>query len=607
MKVKMRAGKYMVPVTINYDDKRIYFKFGFNRALMAEIKAMKGAKWHGYDEPTPRKVWSVSNCTRNLFQLNYLMGKNPYAKYDADPIPFESKRPLMKQQYEMVSHALAYHYMIWAAEMGTGKSLAAIELMEQAQMRDIEVWYVGPKAGVKAVNLELLKWESQVRPAEMLTYEGLVKLLRTWEGDEPPKMVIFDESSKVKTATSQRTQAALHLANAVREHWGDEGFVIEMSGTPAPKSPVDWWSQCEIACPGFLKEGSPAALKARTALIEQREGMSGGIYPHLLTWLDDEKKCKTCGEEHSGGENHVFDPTVNEVAHLYARMQGLVLVKFKKDCLDIPDKRYEIIKVKPSAEVLRACRLIVKTTPRAISALIRLRELSDGFQYAEVEDGETECPLCLGKQTVEVPEPDTPCPHCGSKGTVRKYKQITRDVGSPKDEAFTEQLDLHDDIGRFIVWGGFTGTIDRLVELAHKEGWGVLRVDGRGYQATTFEGIVEDSDEYLVAMDRSHKDFKKFQLKYPRICFIGHPRAGGMALTLTASPTELFYSNDFSGEARSQAEDRFHRKGMDDNRGATIIDLIHLKTDQLVLDNLKLKRKLETLSMGQLEEAIADA
>ena len=91
---------------------------------------------------------------------------------------------------------------------------------------------------------------------------------------------------------------------------------------------------------------------------------------------------------------------------------------------------------------------------------------------------------------------------------------------------------------------------------------------------------------------------------YDRICVVGHPQAGGMALTLTASPTELYYSNSFNGEARSQSEDRFHRIGMDENRGGLILDIIHLKTDQIVLDNLKLKRKLETMSMGQLQEAL---
>ena len=53
----------------------------------------------------------------------------------------------------------------------------------------------------------------------------------------------------------------MHLADAVRNEHGWDGYIWEMSGTPAPKSPVDWWNQCEIACPGFLAEGTYAKFK----------------------------------------------------------------------------------------------------------------------------------------------------------------------------------------------------------------------------------------------------------------------------------------------------------------------------------------------------------
>jgi len=43
---------------------------------------------------------------------------------------------------------------------------------------------------------------------------------------------------------------------------------------------------------------------------------------------------------------------------------------------------------------------------------------------------------------------------------------------------------------------------------------------------------------------------------------------------------------------------------MDQNRGANIIDLIHLPTDKVVLDNLKKKRELQALSMGDLQEVL---
>ncbi len=154
------------------------------------------------------------------------------------------------------------------------------------------------------------------------------------------------------------------------------------------------------------------------------------------------------------------------------------------------------------------------------------------------------------------------------------------------------------------VWGGFTGTIDRVMEICLKFGWTVLRVDGRGFTGFLPDGGRIDSAILLDCMDNSHPERVQLLEQYPKVVFVGHPKAGGMALTLTGSPTMLFYSNGFDGEARMQAEDRFHRLGMDNNRGCTIVDLIHLPTDLLVLNNLKAKKKLQDISLGEIEAAI---
>jgi SNF2 family DNA or RNA helicase len=321
---------------------------------------------------------------------------------------------------------------------------------------------------------------------------------------------------------------------------------------------------------------------------------------------------------------HSYKQSKDEVSYLYERMRGLVLVKFKKDCLDLPAKQYEIIRVKPTAEIIRATKLIQAKCKRAITALTLMREISDGFQYVETPSGREPCANCGGKCKVEIPVPrekpdilkphkvtkddfdiqEVICDNCGGTGETTTYQRTTEVVGSPKDQAFIDELDSHEDVGRYIVWGGFTGTLDRLVVLAHRQGWATLRVDGKGYVGRSATGEPLDDDELLDAMDRSHPRRRELLEKYPKLCFIGHPQAGGMALTLTASPTELFYSNCFNGEARMQAEDRGHRPGMDENRGLMIKDLIMLPTDQLVLDNLRKKKKLQDLTMGQLAEAI---
>jgi hypothetical protein len=45
---------------------------------------------------------------------------------------------------------------------------------------------------------------------------------------------------------------------------------------------------------------------------------------------------------------------------------------------------------------------------------------------------------------------------------------------------------------------------------------------------------------------------------------------------------------------------------MDENLGATIVDLIHLPTDERVRDVLKANKKLENMSLGELSAVFGE-
>jgi hypothetical protein len=83
------------------------------------------------------------------------------------------------------------------------------------------------------------------------------------------------------------------------------------------------------------------------------------------------------------------------------------------------------------------------------------------------------------------------------------------------------------------------------------------------------------------------------------VAFVAHPQSGGLSLNLTEARMAIFYSNDFNPESRSQAEDRIHRMGMDENRGCKIIDLFHLPSDTHVRNVLLDNRRLELMTMGE--------
>lgn len=628
------SGKAIkVPATIKVVKGRIEF-LQSPFALKDEIKAMKGSKWHGFEDVNPRKIWSVRDCERNRFQLEYMMGKNPYAWWERPLQNFEYDRPLRDHQCLMADFGLTYHYSILAAEMGVGKTLSAIEIMEKSGQTDW--WWIGPKSGLRAVEREFHKWGIEGVDLQLMTYEALRSKMKNWiPGDMPPHGVVFDESSRLKNHNSQRTQAAQALADGIREAYGKEnGYVIEMSGTPSPKSPVDWWAQAEIAWPGYLREGDMRAFERRLAVFAEME-TSQGKHLKRITWLDDEEKCALCGgyadeEQHVpecyDDDYHPWQASYNEVAFLEQRLQGLVLVLHKKDCLDLPEKIYRTVHCEPTPTTERVAKALVKIAPNVITGMTWLRELSDGFQYREEVDGTEPCPVCGDTETkgktevwvdpededrtfemVDMLEPEyvetlvkksVECPTCSGSSEVPHKVRVIREVPCPKDKAIVDLLDENEDQGRLVIFAGFTGSLERLTKLCLKQKWSVIRVDGRGWKVFDMDGNPLRLDkplDYWADVDRN-----------PRVVFIAHPKSGGLGLTLTESRMAVFYSNDFDPESRSQAEDRIHRMGTDENLGATIVDLVHLPSDERVRNILKDNRRLELMTMGEMAGPLAE-
>jgi len=409
------------------------------------------------------------------------------------------------------------------------------------------------------------------------------------------------------------------LADAIREEHGQDGYIVLMSGTVAPKSPCEWWSQAEVTFPGFLREGSYKAFEQRLGIFELKETPQGKFYSRS-TWLDNENKCAICGklpdEEHEG---HKYKKSVNEVAKLSDRLRGLVNVKLKKDCLDLPDKVYRMIRCEPDAKTVRVAKALLKASKSTIEGLTRLRELSSGFCYMEKTDGTKKCPVCEGTGRTEIwQDSESPeriyesgellseeqlarfekverdCPTCRGTGEVPNKVRYAKEIPTPKEEALKTVLEENEEQGRIVIFACFTGSIDRIRKICLSQSWSVCQVDGRGwnvYDAASTQQLTTD------VLDYWHGDTEK-------VAFVAHPASGGMGLNLTESRTVCFWDSDFSPENRLQAEDRCHRIGMDNNKGCQIVDLIHLPTDEKVLEVLKDNRKLELMALGEFEDVL---
>src|SRR5215471_13651346 len=162
--------KYTLRARIEKEYDRLLISFPYNATVKDEIKAMQGCRWHGYDDPNPRKIWSVQDTLRNRFQLAYLMDLDPYAPYNAPLIQFNGSRVLYSQQKEIGSHVITRRQCIIAGEMGIGKTLSIIEAMEAMGLSgyvDQIVYWVGPRAAIYSVRYEFWKWKAKLTPRFM--------------------------------------------------------------------------------------------------------------------------------------------------------------------------------------------------------------------------------------------------------------------------------------------------------------------------------------------------------------------------------------------------------------------------------------------------------
>lgn len=608
-------GRYHSVTTkkLLYEKDEIVIGFGFNEAIKNEIKLMDYSRWR------PEKdAWTVKNTQRNRFALDNLLGLNHFARYDCDLTPYISHREsLFSHQNRIVSHMLTRKQCIVAAEMGSGKSLSAIEFLEELKLKlgTFEAWYCAPKVALLSVKMEFSKWKAGYFPV-FHTYQELTKRLAGWTpGIKPPRVVIFDESSKLKNPDAKVSQAALHLANAMRDAYGDDCYVILMSGSPAPKSPVDWWMQAEIARPGFLKEGTPRKFLDRVALVKKMVGESGVAWPKVLTFRDDVNKCGVCGklkdyELHFGDikfaemtssassepehQIHKFESMINEVEKLHRRLKGLVLVVLKKDCLDLPEKTFRAVKMKPTKYMLSIAKMLAKTAGTAANAIMLARELSDGIQYVDRVVGTKPCEHCMheGVSTGMQIGTDNECRYCAGKKKFDIKETKTERVTTPKTQALIDELELSEDEGRIVIGAAFTGTIEDVVATCVKAGWRYIRRDGTGWSSDL--GVSDPAT--LIRMFQ-----RELPCEFDKIAIIGHPKSISMGLTLHASTKIVCYSNSFDGEDRIQFLDRLHRPGC---RGCEIVDFVHLPVDQLVLDNLNKKVALQSITMGQVLDAL---
>ena len=158
------------------------------------------------------------------------------------------------------------------------------------------------------------------------------------------------------------------------------------------------------------------------------------------------------------------------------------------------------------------------------------------------------------------------------------------EVISLKNNRIQELLNVLEETGgKVIIWAVYRHDI-QAIEKAIGDIYGKTSV-------ASYYGDTKDSDrQHIVDSFQDNNDALRF--------FVGNPKTGGYGLTLTASHTVVYFSNDYSLEIRMQSEDRAHRIGQTNK--VTYVDLMAENTiDEKIVKALNAKIDLASQVMGE--------
>jgi hypothetical protein len=550
-----------IDVEVYQNGEELVLKFPYNVYLKDEIAGCESARWI-----PQHKAWGIKDprlSRRNSFILGRILKNQEDIPgcldlsshyYDNSQVVDVniSREECREHQRNVIVDSFSKRCFLLAHEMGAGKTLSLIEIMENVkqylegifdykQYNDRKLfWVIAPKAPLKAWEYELNKWDCQVKP-KLISCDQSVIARHIESANFPPRCLIIDEISRFKNAKAKRTDYLLQLTNLMYREYGTEMFIYGATGTPSPNDISDWWSECEIIQPGIIREKNAAKMRDRYANVtyQQHPDDPTRKYPVVTGWNFD------------------------ELEKLSSRLSPIVDVKWLKDCFDVPEFIYQPVRIDVTKETLMACRTLVDKEVSVKDALMKLRQFSDGFLYQ-------------GRD---------------ADGNNLPAKRIKND----KQQAFIDEIVNLRESGetRLVAYAGFTESVDMLTEFCISNGWNVIRCDGRGWVP-----IAVDSNTFVPEANQAQ--FLDKNLDIP-IAFVGHPDAGGMGLTLVSSKLILVYSNSFKGESRIQMRARIRRPN---SRGALIKDFIYLPSDQYIIDKVAVKESMQNLSMGVLMDYI---
>lgn len=328
-------------------------------------------------------------------------------------------------------------------------------------------------------------------------------------------LLAIDESTVVKSGAAHRTKVLTRLAKLAP-------YRRIMSGNPIPNGPMDLYSQAEFLKKGLLGFSSFYGYRNRFAIMHDMR-FGNRAFKKIVGYRDEEQ--------------------------LQAIMRKFAFVIRKADCLDLPEKIYQVVDVEMLPDQKRAYNTMLQEAfvqlesgavagaDMVMTQLLRLEQIACGFLQTDQGLVEFE-----GK--------------------------------NPKIDAMLEQIEQAP--GKVIIWCSFRRNIEQAVT-ALSEKYGKTSV-------VTFYGDTHKDDRGVAT--------RQFQDPASGVRFmVANPQSGKFGNTWTAGTTVIYVSNSYNLEDRQQSEDRSHRIGQ--TQSVVYIDLrVRNTVDDRILKILKAKKKL---------------
>lgn len=360
-------------------------------------------------------------------------------------------------------------------------------------------------------------------------------------------MFVVDESSKIKTPGVRRSQRIVNLGAKAK-------YRRILTGTLG--GPLEAYNQFRFLDPDILGFNNYVAYKHRYSQWER---------------IRTKKRDRN-------GRVIEFDKLVGyrNIDELNANIDRYSSRVLKRECLDLPEKiymrypvvmgpdqskRYNLLKTKSILDLRKKAadedhnRV---TVDNILTKYLRLQQILGGW-LPPSED-----------ELFENPDAETTC----------LYKDA-KDI--PRMKALLDVVEQNSE-QQVIIWARFRHEIEAITAALNE----IYQTADLLTPAMSFYGGTP-KDMRSAIIDGFQSGKHKF--------FVGQQHSGGYGLTLTAANVMIYYSNDFSLEARLQSEDRCHRIGQE--KSVLYVDLESEGTvDSRILEALLNKKELADLVVG---------